>query len=112
MIRSWQKENKMIKLKEAIEELKSKAYNTVQIETAWKWASRACAAYVLMLEAQPSRKVGFWTMAEDYYHEAIEHAALTADDPAGLVAKIQESVSEYQEKAADHMTDLFGQELK
>lgn len=102
----------MIDLKEALEELKTKSYNKIQEETAYKWAARACAAYSLLLDAKAPRKVGFWTMAEDYFHEAIEHASLTSHDPGELVSKIQKEVGDYQGKAADHLDDLFGQELK
>jgi len=102
----------MMKVNEAIQELKHKSFNDVQLETAYKWASRAAASYVLMIDAEVDKKLGFWTMAEDYYHEAIEHAALTVGNPAELVAKIQAAVAPYQEKASDHMDQILGQDVR
>jgi hypothetical protein len=101
----------MLKIKEAIEELKTKSYNDVQTETAYKWASRACAAYALLLSAEFAKKVAFWTMAEEYGHEAIEHAALTADNPSELVAKIQKELVSHQSTAAKHMSEVLSQDL-
>lgn len=55
---------------EAVAELRQKSLHQIQIETAVKWASRACAASLLGLPED----------AEEYAHEAIEHAALSGND--------------------------------
>jgi hypothetical protein len=102
----------MLKIEEASKELATKSYSEVQKDTAWKWASRAAASYLFMLEAEIQLKVGFWTVAEEFYHEAIEHAALTAEDPGDLVKKIREAVHPYQEKAADQLDDALSQDLR
>ena len=54
----------------AVQELKTKTLQQIQIETAYKWAYRAWAAYRLSYDAD----------AIEYEHEAIEHAALTGVD--------------------------------
>jgi len=56
-------------IEDALEELKRKSLSQIQIETAVKWAGRACAAAML---GRPDD-------AEEYAHEAIEHAALSGD---------------------------------
>lgn len=57
-------------LDDARDELRSKPHEQIQVETAYKWAARACAA-------QELRRT---EAACDYGHEAIEHAALSGDD--------------------------------
>lgn len=55
---------------EGMEELSLKGLHQVQVETAIKWCGRACAAAMM----------GRMDDAEEYAHEAIEHAALSGDD--------------------------------
>jgi hypothetical protein len=55
---------------EALQELRTKTLNDIQVETALKWAGRACAAATY----------GLWHDAIEYAHEAIEHAALSGKD--------------------------------
>lgn len=55
---------------EALRELQTKTLNQIQVETALKWAGRACAAATY----------GLWHDAVEYAHEAIEHAALSGKD--------------------------------
>lgn len=90
----------MINLKEALVELQQKDYRTIQEETAWKWASRSCASYenCATVEGQ-SAKLVCWTLAEEYYHEAVEHAALVEGNES-LVNQVRQAVHVYQEKAA------------
>ena len=48
----------------------------VEIETAYKWASRAIACFQLHAETKLTK----WLIkGEDYRHEALEHAALAKD---------------------------------
>lgn len=54
----------------AIEELQSKSLEDIEIETAYKWASRAIAAW----------RLGKIEDAVTYHHEALEHASLIDDD--------------------------------
>lgn len=55
---------------EAVAELRKKTLHQIQVETAVKWAGRACGASLLGLPED----------AEEYAHEAIEHAALSGND--------------------------------
>ncbi len=56
--------------REGFVELRKKTLHQIQVETAYKWSGRACAAALL----------GRMDDAEEYAHEAIEHAALSGDD--------------------------------
>jgi len=58
------------KIAKAMTELRQKTLHQIQIETALTWAGRACAAAQLGLPED----------AEEYAHEAIEHAALSGND--------------------------------
>lgn len=62
---------------EAVAELRKKSLHQIQVETAVKWAGRACAA----------ARLGLHDDAEEYAHEAIEHAALSGDD--GLLSDVR-----------------------
>ena len=61
---------------EAEQELQQKTKEDIQRETAFKWAARCIAAW----------RLGKKDDADDYYHEAIEHAALVEDDCITLKA--------------------------
>jgi hypothetical protein len=63
---------------EAREELSQKSEKQIQIETALKWAARACAAM----------EMGHEEFALDLAHEALEHGALVKDEGA-TVSEIQ-----------------------
>jgi hypothetical protein len=66
-----------LKINKAKEELKHKSYLEIQRETAWTWASRSAVSYELAIEEKDlHRKVSIFQVAEEYHHEAIEHAAL------------------------------------
>lgn len=92
----------MLKLNEALQELENKTYRQIQKETAVKWASRAAAAYQNCSKAKKSEKLVLWTVAEEFYHEAIEHAALVEDEE-DLVKNVREAVHPYLDKAAESM---------
>jgi hypothetical protein len=55
---------------EASSELARLSCQDIEIKSAIQWAGRAMAASMQ----------GRHMVAEDYYHEAIEHAALSGDD--------------------------------
>jgi hypothetical protein len=98
----------MIDVKESLAELKEKSYDQVQIETAFKWASRSCACYLTVVGSQPMTKLLWWTMGAEYQSEAIEHASLSGEDSSSLVKQIQEEIRVYQEKAFENMESTFG----
>lgn len=68
---------------DALVELRKKTLHQIQIETAYKWAGRACAASMM---GKPND-------AEEYAHEAIEHAALSGDD--SLLAEVRRAHSRF-----------------
>ena len=67
----------------ALAELQAKSLVQVQVETAFTWAGRACAAQLLGLPDD----------AREYAHEAIEHAALSGHE---------EVLDQVNEALADH----------
>jgi hypothetical protein len=78
----------MIDIKQARVELRTKSLVQIQTETAWTWASRAAAAY----EYYRASKITQWLLdAEEYAHEAIEHAAL-----AGVLPAVQAALATYR----------------
>lgn len=92
----------MINLEQAKLDLQQKTYATIQEETAWTWASRACVSYQNCVAAQFPAKLICWSLGEEYYHEAIEHAALNSSNP-GLVQQVRDAVHQYQEQASNSM---------
>lgn len=91
----------MLNLEQAQAELRQKNYDQIQEETAWVWGSRAAACFQNVLDGTKDR-LACWTLAEEYYHEAIEHAALSTNET--LVKEIRVAISSYQEKAAAAMS--------
>lgn len=92
----------MLDLEKARQDLQQKSYAQIQEETAWTWASRACASYENCVKEKFPMKLICWSLGEEYYHEAIEHAALNSSNP-GLVQDIRNAVHPFQEKASDSM---------
>jgi|APFre7841882654_1041346.scaffolds.fasta_scaffold300685_2 predicted TPR repeat methyltransferase len=60
-------------LQQARRDVAGKHRLVIHQDSAWKWAALAVAAYERGLRAD----------AVDYYHEAVEHAALA--DPSGVL---------------------------
>lgn len=100
----------MLNVEAAREELSNKSYHDVQVETAWKWASRACAAYEWVSD-KSSHALISWTVAEEYCHEAIEHAALSGSDAPELLKEIQDAIEPYQEVAVEYLDSKFKQDM-
>jgi hypothetical protein len=84
-------------------DISEKSLADIQRETAWTWASsRAAACY------EKLAKTGDWkwkTDAEEYRHEAVEHAALIGDTHPHVLEEIHKSLEKYrnasEEKALD-----------
>lgn len=88
-----------LKLDKAKKELKEKSYLEIQKSTAWTWASRAAVSYDLSIEEKDShRKVALFMVAEEYHHEAIEHAALY-EDGGDLLKKVDADLEPYRDRA-------------
>jgi hypothetical protein len=66
----------MFKIEEAKKELLEKTEAQIESETAYKWGSRAIAAYQLF---QETGDVKWFLMGEEFRHEAIEHASLSGN---------------------------------
>jgi hypothetical protein len=73
-----------LNLREARAELRDKTKRKIEIETAWKWASRAVAAYERFVaeKTTAARKLKWLVQATDYEHEAKEHSAEAGIAPA------------------------------
>lgn len=92
----------MLDLEKAKLELEQKSYAQIQEETAWTWASRACVSYQNCSNVSFPEKLACWSMGEEYYHEAVEHAALTVDN-FGLLKQVRDAVHPFQENASNSM---------
>jgi len=78
-------------LAEAERELAAKPRSQIEEETAFKWAARAAVAYRLFRETRMHQ----WLRdSADYYHEAIEHAAL-ADHSGEVLRALREWIHHY-----------------
>jgi len=78
----------------AREEVNSKSEAEIEIETAYKWASRSIASYQ---EYAATKELKWLLRGEDYLHECIEHAAL-AKDGGKTLSIIEEEVEKYRPK--------------
>jgi len=67
----------------AMSELHGKTIERVQHETAITWAGRALASYALLMETGELQRL---LDAEEYAHEALEHAALADPSLCGAIA--------------------------
>ena len=78
----------MIDIVHAAVELRTTTMQQLQEATAWTWASRAAAAYQFY---RSSNHLQWLLDAEEYAHEAIEHAAL-----AGVLPAVQAALAPYR----------------
>lgn len=67
----------------ALREVETKSDAAIERETALKWAGRAVACYH---KFSATKKPEWRLRAQDYEHEAIEHAALVRDGGRTLAA--------------------------
>lgn len=75
---------------EATKEVKSKSKQQIDIETAYKWASRSIACLQIQKQTtDPKEKVHWADLADDFRHEAMEHAA-TSDDGGKTLKEVTE----------------------
>ena len=79
----------MFDVEAAQKELENKTIHDIQEETVYKWGSRALAA----INKFDSDSNALWLFdAKEYYHEALEHAALC--DPGVLDRLAAESIGQ------------------
>lgn len=82
--------NKSIDLDKGNKDIKEKSLAEIQKDTAYTWASRALASYKTL------ENTGLWEWnhdAEEYAHEALEHAALIGETHPHVLPEIQELIS-------------------
>jgi hypothetical protein len=77
---------------EVVDEVLHKTDRTINIETAYKWAARAVVAYIQFTKTESFE----WLLrAEDYRHEALEHAALVGDNGV-LTGMLEAQIDAYR----------------
>jgi hypothetical protein len=90
------KQQKLIE--EAYQELLHKSHKDIEVETCYKWAGRAVAAYIMISRTEiPKKQLQLLADAEDYFKESVEHAA-TSLEPS-LVEEIIQWVQPFKENA-------------
>ncbi len=77
-------------IESARKEVLGKSHGQIEEETAWKWASRAIACFEIY---QATGVMAWLKDSEDYYHEAIEHAAF-ADKSCGVLQAVRDWMDE------------------
>jgi hypothetical protein len=100
----------MLELDKARKELSEKNLNQIQRETAITWASRAAISFENCVAAQDGMcAMACWSLGEEYFHEACEHAALVTED--AFIGQIKNELVPYQDKAAEAMNKLFSSKV-
>lgn len=82
----------MLDVETAKLELSRKSMADINTETAWKWASRACASFENSSSETGTNKVLSFSNGQDYLGEAKEHAAQVG---SVLVEKIEIATGGY-----------------
>jgi hypothetical protein len=95
----------MLNVPEALEELKVRNLDQIQTETAWKWASRAAASFENCVNSTDIKQVTCFAIGEEYFHEALEHAALVEGDD--VISQVKEALVPYQDMAAQAIDLAF-----
>lgn len=94
---------------EAIKELSDKSYEEIQEETAMKWAARSYVAFEAVLRSDNKKdQMGWFQIAEEYRHEALEHAALVenADKSNEILESVRSLIEEVKRVAYAVIYDL------
>lgn len=85
-------------LADARVEVARKSRELIHEDTAWKWAARAIVAFELH-ERGPSDATDWLIDAADFYHEALEHAAV-ADHSGDVLRRVREWIHRYVPEGA------------
>lgn len=87
---------------ETYTELTAKSRSLIDLDTAWRWAARAFCAFNFSFESKlVDEKIDWFLDGEDYFHEALEHAATSFH--SNEVEKIKSWVQPLQKKARNHL---------
>lgn len=82
---------------EATKEVHDKSTIDINIETAWKWASRAAACYQEASTCTEEKQKDNWILrGDDFRHEALEHASLVEDE-GKLVAEVHKDLAKFRD---------------
>lgn len=84
-------------------ELSRKTMNEIQKETAWKWASRAVAAFELSLTKDAGNKICHFFDGKEFMSESLEHAAQVSSE---LVKEIDLAINKSFVHALVSLGDL------
>lgn len=90
-------------LKKGSKDISTKNLAEIQEDTAWTWASRAAACY------EKLKETGDWkwkTDAEEYRHEAVEHAALIGDTHPTVLKEIHDALEDYRIEAQKEAKEI------
>lgn len=89
-----------IDISKSLKEIQSKVHQEIESDAALSWANRACASYYLISHGNlpPAEALRRLIEAEDYFGEAVEHAA-KIEDMGSTVHQIQVAVKPYQDAA-------------
>jgi len=73
-----------------------KGVHKIQVDTAYKWGGLAIAAYQRYLKTKDPK----WLFdGDEYYHESVEHAALTEYKNPKTLKAVQRQVGPIREKS-------------
>lgn len=89
-----------IDITKSLKELNTKTHQQIEEDSSLAWANKACAAYYLISHGglSPQDALRRLIEAEDYFGEAVEHAA-KVEDMGSLVHQIQIAIKPYQDSA-------------
>lgn len=87
-------------LEKARDEVRHKSDGEIDQETALKWAARAVAAFEMAEEQKHSlrQRIEYFSMGDDFRHEAREHAA-TASDNVKTLHEVESQIDRARESA-------------
>lgn len=95
----------MLDLEKARQELGEKNLDQIQKETAMTWGSRAAVSFENCLAATGIKKMTCFAIGLEYFHEALEHAALVEGED--VITALKKELSPYQERAAQDIDQTF-----
>ena len=81
--------------KDIVLEVTGKSDSQISVETAYKWAQRAVVAYSQFAK---TGEIEWLIRAEDYRHEALEHASLV-EDAGQLVGHLLKAIDQVRAQA-------------
>lgn len=94
-------EKSFLDIGKAMREITTKTEEQIEQETAITWAARAVACYQLVLRSVDRRQQTLlFSQADDFKHEALEHASL-AGDRGQLLNQLATAIEESRNNALE-----------